>query len=106
VDPQRRFPDHDRVLRAWLAAREWPVTDAFSLPYAGLFAWRHECAQGHFTLYVSAHLLTRHTPSVLGELLDTTNAEAALREVLPLGSAVLLDEAGALRLTDFGRFDP
>jgi hypothetical protein len=106
MDPGRRFPEHDAAVRKWLTARGWPVVDAFGLPYARLYGWRHDGPRGRFTLYMTEQFLASHEPAALSEFLEALDAAASLREAQRLCGAVLLDEAGVLRLRDFSRFEP
>ncbi len=106
MDPGRLFPKHDNAVREWLAAHGWPVTDTFGLPYARLYGWRHEGPDGRFTLYVPEGVLSAHEPLVFCALLETLDAKQKLREAQNVGGALLVDEAGLVRLRNFFRFEP
>lgn len=106
MDPGRLFQRHDNAIREWLAAHGWPVIDTFGLPYARLYAWRHKGPEGRFTLYVPEGVLVAHEPLIVCALLETPDAKETLREAHDVGGAVLLDEAGLVRLRDFLRFEP
>jgi len=89
MHPEDAYPEHDRAVREWFAARNWPVIETFSSFDAEVYAWRHRGRYGEFTLYVTREVLDRNEATSLPELLDERDAEGALRDLLPEGRAVL-----------------
>lgn len=104
MDARDEFPEHDRALRDWFAARGWPVTETFDDLEADVRAWRHCGADGTHTLYVSKEVLDRNDACTLPTLLDQRFAEDALRE-LPNGEAILRYGNRLLTLHYFERDD-
>ncbi|MFN2566463.1 MAG: hypothetical protein ABR499_15815 [Gemmatimonadaceae bacterium] len=104
MDPRDEFPEHDRAVRDWFAARGWPVTEAFAYFDPAIYAWRHRGSQDRHTLYVSKEVLDRNEARDLPGLLDQRSAEAALRE-LPDGEAILCYAHRLLVLRYFERSD-
>lgn len=103
MNPERLFPKHDNALREWLMAHGWPVTETFGLPSARLYGWRHKGPDGQFTLYLTEQTLRSHEPLVMCALLETLDTKSTLREAQRVGGAVLVDEAGLIRLRDYFR---
>jgi hypothetical protein len=51
-------------------------------------------------------VLSAHEPLVFCALLETLDAKQKLREAKNVGGALLVDEAGLVRLRNFFRFEP
>src|SRR3712207_2285754 len=65
MHPEDAYPEHDRAVREWFAARDWPVIETFSTFDAEVYAWRHRGRYGEFTLYVTREVLDRNEATAL-----------------------------------------
>jgi hypothetical protein len=88
MDVREEFPEHDRAVRDWFAARGWPISETFACFQPHIYAWRHSGSPDRHTLYVTREVLRRNDARTLPNLLDERAAETALRE-LPDGEAIL-----------------
>jgi hypothetical protein len=84
------YPEHDRAICDWFAARNWPVHQVVYDFSGETYAWRHRGRHGTtYTLHITREVLERHRASELPQLLDERDAEGALKDLAPEGRAIL-----------------